>query len=129
MVKTDQKILVIDTTQREQVNVALWSQKKTVRLSIGERAQSLPNVIAQLLHKARTSLEEIDAIAVCNQPGSLTGTRMGVTAANTLGWLRSLPLIELPTNNFPDALRQISDGKKFRSKKPVKVARELMPYR
>lgn len=59
----------------------------------------LPLIEAALMEQALT-LKDITAIEVNQGPGSFTGTRVGVSVANTLAWALHVPVngkkIELP---------------------------------
>jgi tRNA threonylcarbamoyladenosine biosynthesis protein TsaB len=79
-----------------------------VTLERDARAQELQSMIAELLEKTATKLTEIDAVAVLTGPGSFTGTRIGISATNTLGWLLKLPLLPLHDIDFEAAISQIS---------------------
>lgn len=99
-----QKILVFDSTDRDRTGVAIVSNGRMKKLIAPVRAQDLQKLTEQLLLKAKTKIVEIDAIAVKVGPGSYTGTRMGVAAANTLGWLMNLPLIALEGSSLDGTL-------------------------
>lgn len=103
------KILVFNTTSRDSTGVALVVDGKVEQLVKPVRAQDLQELIDQLLSKARISFEEIDAVAVLNGPGSYTGTRMGVAAANTWGWLLDKPIIELDGDSLEIAIKQLKE--------------------
>jgi tRNA A37 threonylcarbamoyladenosine modification protein TsaB len=61
-------------------------------------------MMAELLEKTGTNWPDLQAIAVLTGPGSFTGTRIGITAANTLGWLYRLPLIPLADKDFEGSI-------------------------
>lgn len=50
-------------------------------------------VVAEAMEKAQVSAEQIDAVAVANQPGLTIALMVGVTAAKTLAWAWDKPLI------------------------------------
>ena len=50
-------------------------------------------VVQEAIKKAHVLLEDIDAIAVGNQPGLIGSLLVGVTAAKTLAWMLGKPLI------------------------------------
>lgn len=100
-------ILLIDTTDRDQVRLALTKTKETTTLEQPVRAQDLQSLIQELLEKTETSLHDLAAVAVMTGPGSFTGSRIGITAANTLGWLYQLPLIAIAGTDFEAALTQL----------------------
>jgi len=108
-----QKILVFNTTSRDQTSVALVVNGKVKKLVEPVRAQDLQKLTDELLKSAKTKIEQIDAVAVLTGPGSYTGTRMGVAAANTLGWLLDKPIFELEGDSLDNALE-------FLKKSPLK---------
>ena len=99
-----QKILVFNTTSRDQTSVALVVNGKVKKLVEPVRAQDLQKLTDELLRSAKAEIEQIDAVAVLTGPGSYTGTRMGVAAANTLGWLLDKPIFELEGDSLDNAL-------------------------
>lgn len=90
-------ILKIDTTKSEAVSVELID-KKTVRKDklIGKQqygaSQVLLPMIIKILKKNKKSFSDLSAIEVNPGPGSFTGTRIGVTVANILGYALNLPV-------------------------------------
>jgi|GEM_PF-2486640 len=114
-------ILLIDTTQREKTSVGLIGTDNVQVLAEEVRAQSLTELIERLLHSSKQSWDKISAVAVLTGPGSYTGTRMGVTVANTLGWLRKLPIYGLSEVSFEQACEKIKSHQLPRSNRRVKA--------
>jgi len=104
-----QTILVFDTTLRDQTTVALVRQGKVKILAAPVRAQDLQRLTTELLTSQKLTIDQIDAVAVLNGPGSYTGVRIGIAAANTLGWLAHKPIIELNGDNIDQALKSLLD--------------------
>ena len=102
-----QTILVFDTTQRDQTTVALLQGDQRDVLSAPVRAQELQRLTAELLASHKITLADVDAFAVLTGPGSFTGTRIGISATNTFGWLLSKPIIELAGDNIDAALTSL----------------------
>ncbi|MEK7202288.1 MAG: hypothetical protein AAB669_02055 [Patescibacteria group bacterium] len=107
---SSRRILVFDTTNRDQTSVALVDEGKVKKLVAPVRAQDLQQLTDKLLKSAKTKIEDIDAVAVLTGPGSYTGTRMGVAAANTLGWLLDKPIIELEGDSLENALEFLKNS-------------------
>ncbi|MBQ9119332.1 MAG: tRNA (adenosine(37)-N6)-threonylcarbamoyltransferase complex dimerization subunit type 1 TsaB [Lachnospiraceae bacterium] len=60
-------------------------------------SQTLLPMIDELVRMTEQSLEEIDAIAVAEGPGSFTGLRIGAATAKGLGLALNKPIIGVPT--------------------------------
>lgn len=56
------------------------------------RAESLLPTIDDLLTAQYIKLHELAGIIVVTGPGSFTGTKVGITVANTLAWATKLPI-------------------------------------
>lgn len=100
------RILAIDTATRRNV-LALGRDATAVEAAdtteAGHRHGShVLERMDALLVAAGCSLAEVEAIAVGTGPGSFTGMRVGLATAKTLAYVRSLPLVDVPTS---DALR------------------------
>lgn len=99
-----QTTLVFDTTARDQTTVALIQNGQVKKSVAPVRAQELQRLTTELLAKEKLTLKEVDAVAVLTGPGSFTGTRIGIVAANSLGWLTNKPIYELPGDDIDVAI-------------------------
>ncbi len=89
-------ILKIDTINREEVTVELVDKKtgKNKRLVKKQQlgSQALLPLIVKILENNHKSFEDLTGIEVNVGPGSFTGTRVGVSVANALGFALNLPV-------------------------------------
>jgi len=113
--------LLIDTTQKEQTSVALVGRGKDEFLTKPVRAQALMDLTDELLRLGKNKWEDISAVAALTGPGSYTGTRMGVTVANTIGWLKNLPVYGLPEVSFDEGRKIIRSGQLPRPSRQIKA--------
>ncbi len=89
------KIIRIDTSNNKEVVVSLKiNGKEVVRKQIPDhrKAQLVLPIIEDLLKDHKLQLKDITAIEVNQGPGSFTGLRVGITIANTLGFLLKVPV-------------------------------------
>ena len=96
-------ILFIDTSNNQTVKVGLEidGKKNEIMLPLDKRkAQAVLPMIDELLKKQDLSLRDISAIEVNPGPGSFIGVRVGVTIANTLGFLLKIPINKKPIGEF-----------------------------
>ncbi len=87
--------LFIDTTNNQSIRVGLVvDDKKDIRDQVIDyrRAQVVLPLVETLLQEHTLTLKDLTAIEVNPGPGSFTGIRVGVTIANTLGYLLKIPL-------------------------------------
>jgi tRNA threonylcarbamoyladenosine biosynthesis protein TsaB len=88
-------ILIIDTTNNKEMLVGLkidgkdFLQKKALDT---RKAQVVLPLLEQLLKEHNLSLKELTEIEVSPGPGSFTGIRVGLSIANTLGFLLNIPV-------------------------------------
>ena len=91
------KILAIDTTVSRKSTVKLIDGKKSTEIS----GDSLLPIIDKLLKKCHTKIEEISEIKINTGPGSYTGLRVGLAAANALSYLLNIPVNNQKKPIFP----------------------------
>ena len=89
-------ILKIDTTKTEKITVELEDKKSLLKDEVFEKqkmgSQVLLPLIVKILKKNKIDFKDLTAIVVNTGPGSFTGTRVGVTVANVLGYALNLPV-------------------------------------
>ncbi len=88
-------ILSIDTTDNKKIVLSLSLGEKlitTTKVIDTWTSQFLLPTIDSFLRKNKLSLSYLDMIKVKKGEGSYTGIRVGLTVANTLGWLLDIPV-------------------------------------
>ena len=81
--------LALDTSARDAVvalDVAGQTHRRDVPRQSGRHAKMLIPTLRDLLAEHTLRPRDLDGIAVCLGPGSFTGLRVGVAAAQTLAW-------------------------------------------
>src|SRR5439155_27039448 len=75
--------------------VELHAKYRGVVPEIASRAhiENILPVLRESLEKARVGFADLDAIAIAHRPGLIGSLLIGVTAAKTLAWSLSKPLI------------------------------------
>ena len=88
--------LKIDTTNRLEIKVELEDPKKgTIQRVVQKQklgSQVLLPMIVKILKKNELNLKDLTAVEVNCGPGSFTGTRVGVSVANALGFALDIPV-------------------------------------
>src|SRR5579872_1041292 len=89
-------ILKIDTTKTEGITVEFFDEKtkKTKRILEKQKvgSQVLLPMIVKILKSNKSAFQDISSIEVNPGPGSFTGTRIGVSVANILGFALNIPV-------------------------------------
>lgn len=83
--------LYIDTSHHEKIIVGVGDKNYESQARKGASQKLLP-LINSALKKNKISMQEIDEIIVEIKGESFTGLRVGVSVANTLGWLLKIPV-------------------------------------
>lgn len=92
-------VLFIDTSNNKEIKVGLEIDGENYivdQLIDYRKAQAVLPIAERLLKEHALSLRDITEITVNPGPGSFTGVRVGVTIANTLGYLLNVPVNGLP---------------------------------
>lgn len=116
-------VLAVDTGARESISLGLIVDGEIAdSQEFPVRSQELQKTIVDFLAENNVALSAVKALAVFRSGESLTGSRMGVAAVNTLAWLTNLPIIEIDEPDFAAGLKQLT-GVKF----PLSVVRQTTP--
>lgn len=107
-------ILNIETATKN-CSVALSKAGKTLAIKeLSEQnfshAEKLHVFIEELFSETNLKLEDLNAVAVSQGPGSYTGLRIGVSAAKGLSYALSIPLIALDTLEILARKIQVNSG-------------------
>lgn len=95
MKKSKNIILLIDTSSNKVVKVGLEIEGKKYLTELPldkQKAQAVLPMVEKLLEEHKLTLKNISEIKVNPGPGSFTGLRVGVSIANTLGYLLKIPI-------------------------------------
>jgi len=84
-------ILYIDTSKTEKVIVG-FDDERFETDARDKKAQMLLPFLDKLLKKKKKKLTDIKEIKINSGPGSYTGLRIGVSIANTVGWILGVPV-------------------------------------
>jgi tRNA threonylcarbamoyladenosine biosynthesis protein TsaB len=83
--------LFIDTSSSEKIIVGLGGKRYEAEAR-KDKSQKLLPFINKLLKSKNKTINDITEIEVNTGPGSFTGLRVGVSIANTLGWVLGIPV-------------------------------------
>lgn len=123
------RILSIETSTPV-CSVAVHDSGRLLSLSeiteSGAHAERLMQLLVDVVEKAGLQLNEVDAIAVSEGPGSYTGLRIGVSTAKGLAFGLNLPLISINTLQALASAVVAEDGALII---PVLDARRMEVYR
>lgn len=97
-------ILIIDTTCKDEIKLGLDDNIKTMKTE--KQSEDILSDIDNILRKENKKLQDITTVLVNNQAGSYTGTRIGVTIANTLAWTLDIPVIPYQDDNLHEMLKR-----------------------
>jgi tRNA threonylcarbamoyladenosine biosynthesis protein TsaB len=87
--------LIIDTSQTDSTRIAIsYGGKQYEKTSSSRtlRSQMVLPLIEDLLSEHALHISDIKEITVATGPGSFTGLRVGISVANALGSLLSIPV-------------------------------------
>jgi len=106
-------LLFLNTAQREYFEVCLFKEKKTICYFKGEqKGEDLLEKVARIFNQFKLKIKALKGIIVTVGPGSFTGIRIGLTLANTLGYLLKIPVVGLKTSEFKTPKQALNLGYK-----------------
>jgi len=112
-------IIIIDTTDKEcqvaifdgqSFDIKKWLWDKDTGSEVLSNIEKLfrPKADPPMAAKAgNIDITKISAIGVNHGPGSFTGTRVGITIANTLGWSLNIPIIGFSSRDIEVQAKKI----------------------
>lgn len=118
-------ILYINTSDSEKIFVSLSRDKNIDDISLvikrGEMSNKLLRTIEKILDKSAIKTDKLDGILVYLGPGPYTSLRVGISTANTLGYVLNIPIYGIKKDeDFSEALQSLSRKKlKKTFSKPV----------
>jgi tRNA threonylcarbamoyladenosine biosynthesis protein TsaB len=83
--------LYIDTSSSEKIVVGIDNERFETK-ALQDKSQKLLGFIDQVLKKKQKKIGDITEIEVFPGPGSYTGLRIGLSVANTIGWVLGVPV-------------------------------------
>lgn len=89
------KTLIIDSADNKEIVVGLQIESRKYFLkhkTDSRKAQVILPMIQEILRKYSIEIDNLDAVEVNTGPGSFTGIRIGISVANTLGFLLKIPI-------------------------------------
>lgn len=99
--------LLIDTTERETIKLALLAGKKIIasrQKHTREISEHLLEEINKLLRAKKIKLSSIEKILVNPGPGGFSSTRTGVATANALAYALGIPVAEWPSGKTKEII-------------------------
>ncbi len=102
-------ILALDTAGPYPVVAAVSADEDILFAASGERTRAHAEDLAPLLRKA-FSRGEPSAVAVGRGPGAFTGLRVGLVAAQILGWAKNIPVAGVCSLDVVAVQSGLSDG-------------------
>lgn len=90
-------IVAIDTASLEsaiavlEINPGRVLGEESWHSNRNESERVLPG-LDRLLKEAKKSWDEVEGVLVVRGPGSYTSLRVGITIANTIAWVRKIPM-------------------------------------
>jgi tRNA threonylcarbamoyl adenosine modification protein YeaZ len=105
-------LLFLDTSDLHNITFALVPRDggpiflHSQEIAYNEHDKTL-SLVDAFLKKHKTSLDDLTKIIACAGPGSFTGTRVGLTIAQALGFAKKIPVVAIPKDSIPSDLHKL----------------------
>src|SRR3989339_540250 len=94
--------LLIDMSEKDQIHLALFDEKKIVEKNYEGQNRELLLCIDNLLTENNFEKENIKGIMVVVGTGSFTSTRIACVVANTFAFVLQIPLLAIKVEEIVD---------------------------
>jgi tRNA threonylcarbamoyladenosine biosynthesis protein TsaB len=107
-------IILTLRTDKPEAEVGLYDNDKQLNYEVWqahrELAETIHKKIDKILNKSSKSLDNIEGIVVFKGPGSFTGLRIGLTAANALAYGLQIPIVACSDDWIEQGIKALLDG-------------------
>lgn len=95
------EVYLIDSKSNETIASKQWEAHRQL-------ADTIHEVISDLMNKSHTTHAQISAVIVFKGPGSFTGLRIGISVANAIAYALNIPIVgTLDENWMNDGISKI----------------------
>lgn len=92
-------MLLIDTTQPNKIFLFLFERNKIIakinQKTFQRKSEKCLFLFDKILKKSKKKIKDLTGLAVMNQAGTFSDTRLGVILANCLSWSLKIPAIDI----------------------------------
>jgi len=94
--------LLIDTSVRDEIVLSFFDQKKKIDTHVVAGNRELLQVIDSFLKSNKKTTADINGMMVVVGEGSFTSTRLAVTVANSVAYVKQIPLLAISKEQASD---------------------------
>ena len=94
--------LMINTSEKDMVALSLFDEQEKKEIQVSASNRKLLQVIDSFLTSKHKTQNDVAGVMVVVGQGSFTSTRLSVTAANTFGYVRRIPLLSISEQQATD---------------------------
>jgi tRNA threonylcarbamoyladenosine biosynthesis protein TsaB len=109
---SDTTLLILLTKNHDELEYYLWESGRSL-------AERLLEEIKSLLMRNDCKWEQIEGLIYYEGPGSFTGLRIGATVANTIAYVRKVPIVGTRGDAWvPDGIKRLAQGENAKQVTP-----------
>jgi tRNA threonylcarbamoyladenosine biosynthesis protein TsaB len=109
---SDTTVLVLVDASGGEKERYTWESGRTL-------AERLLEEMKALLQRNGSSWEQLEGLIVFEGPGSFTGLRIGATVANTIAYVRKVPIVGTRRDAWvPDGIKRLAQGENAKQVTP-----------